>query len=82
MATRKKKPCPFLGCGRLGWSSSTYCPEHVSVAKQCVFDRCGTRIAYWNHYGFCEDHRWMTYASKRPLPEFQGEGSLPENTTP
>ena len=57
---QKKKPCPYNGCGRMGWSSTTYCSEHVLIAKQCVFDNCTARIAYWNYYGFCPEHRWMT----------------------
>lgn len=65
---QKKKPCPFEGCGKLNYSSTSYCAEHVLVVKKCVFDGCTKRIAYWNFYGFCPEHRWMASTSKRPAP--------------
>jgi hypothetical protein len=59
MTRKKQKPCPFDGCGRLTWSSSTYCTEHVTLAKTCVYDDCVSRVAFWNRSRLCKEHNWL-----------------------
>lgn len=59
MTRKKQKPCSFNGCGMLTWSSSTYCTKHVTLAKDCVYDDCVNRVAFWNRSRLCKEHNWL-----------------------
>ena len=63
MSTRQrvKKPCKWTGCSELGGRRQGYCATHTLVAKQCVFDDCHARVASWNYYALCKEHRWLSH---------------------
>lgn len=56
----KRSVCQWEGCTTQRGILTQFCAKHVTVAKQCRFDNCEARIAAWNYYELCKEHRWLS----------------------
>ena len=59
MNRRPRASCVWPECTTQRGRLTEYCAVHVRVAKQCSFDDCKTRVAYWNREKLCSEHRWL-----------------------